>query len=414
MAKRIPLPRTSRVLPSRAIERWLGITALLAALILVAAALLVREVNNRSIEAGKRVAHSSQVVAELDQLRIALEMAEAGQRGFVLIGKPSYLEPYQQAHFDANLHLAALRPLTYDRPDQTADLRNLEPLVAARFEYLSRSINIRNDSGLDAARHQLEADPGKKTIEPIEILVDKMQRREAERLADELGKQESTALYAQAVMVVTLTALAILSLIFWLVLKREFAVRQRLEKVLVESATSDELTGAINRSEFERLLSEEWAFRERYGTPLSLLLIDLFSIEQVSATWGLRAADSIMRDAVRRLRSRIRSTERVARYSGQQFALLVPQQRAAAEQLAQQLIEVISVAGYTVRGGGDITEEGIQMEVCVGLADASDVEDRTELVEAANAALHVARAKGPNEAQTYRVTMRPPMRRARA
>ncbi|MGA2551450.1 MAG: CHASE3 domain-containing protein [Burkholderiaceae bacterium] len=391
MARRPPLPTTTQVPPARVIERWLGLIALLAALVLAIAATLVHRVANDSIQAAQRVAHSFQVVAELDQLSLALEAAEAGQRGFILIGKPSYLEPYQLARFRTTLHLAALRPLTYGSSKQYDDLLRLEQLVTRRFDYLAHSIDVRQEQGADAARRILEADPGKSTIDPIEALVSSMQERERGYLQDNLSQQERYSDRALIVMVASLMLLAILSLIFWLFLKREFSVRHRLEAALLESAISDELTGAINRSEFERLLGQEWAFRMRYGTPLSLVLIDLDNFDEIRAAWGLHTGDAVLRDVVRRIRGRMRTTERLARFGGNQFALLVPQPRGAAMRLAGQLAELVSGSSYPIRNSQTGNKQILEVTVCIGVADASDVQEAPELIQAAGDALYAAK-----------------------
>lgn len=406
MAKRAPLPQPQRNLPARATERWLGLIALIAALVLAVSLALVRSVALESIDAARTVAHSSQVAAELYQLQIALEAAEGGQRGFILMGKPSYLDPYQAARFRATLHLAALRPLTYRLPDQYPDLQKLEPLVTQRFEYLSRTIDLRQEAGVDAAKRLLEADSGKKTIEPIETLVTAMQQRESARLQAGMARQEGTANEALGVMVVTLTALLLLSLFFWGVLKREFLLRRRLEKGLFDSATSDDLTGAMNRPEFERLLGEEWAFRLRYATPLSMLLVDVVNIDDIAANYGLRIGDATLRDVVRRLRGRLRTTERLARFGGQQFALLLPQQLNAAAQLARQLVELVAGTPYFIGDATAETQQTVEVMVCIGVADASDVDEQGELIQAAGDALHLAKSNGPNQVETYRLSMR--------
>ncbi len=391
MARRTPLPRTTQAPPARVIERWLGFIALVAALVLAIAATLVHYVANQSILAAQKVAHSFEIVGELDQLTVSLEAAEAGQRGFILIGKPSYLEPYQLARFRANLHLAALRPLTYGSSRQYDDLLRLEQLVTRRFDYLARSIDVRQESGVDAARHILESDSGKNTIDPIEALVSSMQERERGYLQENLGQQGRSSDEALIVMVATLMLLTILSLFFWIVLKREFVVRHRLEAAMLESAISDELTGAINRSEFERLLGQEWAFRMRYGTPLSMVLIDLDNFDEISGSWGLHTGDAVLRDVVRRIRGRLRTTERLARYGGNQFALLIPQPLGAAMQLGRHLAELVSGSAYPVRHSQTGQKDTLEVSVCIGVADASDVGDEAELVQAAGDALYAAK-----------------------
>ena len=130
---------------------------------------------------------------------------------------------------------------------------------------------------------------------------------------------------ALTAMVSTMLLLAVIAFAFWGTLKREFLMRRRLEQRLSDTVVEDELTGAINRAAFERLLDQEWAFRLRYATPLSMLLIEIDNMGAVNAQFGLDNGDLLLRDVSRRMRARLRTTERLARYGGQQFSLLVPQ-----------------------------------------------------------------------------------------
>src|SRR5271154_4650551 len=118
MAKRPPLPQPIRPLPPGVIERLLTGIALFAVLVICASAYVVHGVTEEVVRDGKLVAHSYQLDIELDQLQLAMLDAESGQRGYILVGKSAYLEPYQTGRFRATLELATLRALTHDVPDQ--------------------------------------------------------------------------------------------------------------------------------------------------------------------------------------------------------------------------------------------------------------------------------------------------------
>lgn len=405
MAKRTPLPRLRRTEPPRFNERWLALIALLAALILAVAAVLVRASVNMSVAAAHEQSHSNRVLQEIEELRTALAAADAGERGFLISGKPSALDPYQIARFQAEGHLAALRPLTYHVDEQYADVLKLEPLLAQRFDFLAHVIDVRQDGGIEAARRMQDQDLSRSASDPIASILQGMVQREQGRLRDAVAREDAATDEALVILVGALFALAVLALIFWGVLKGEFAARQRLERRLMESVISDEVTGAVNRNEFERLLAQEWAFRMRYHTPLALLLIDLDNFDEISSEFGLAAGDAVLRDVVRRLRGRLRTTERLARYGGQQFALLVPQPLNAAALLARQLVELMSSTPYPLPSSVNADRRTVEVELCVGVADASDVETDHDLVQAAGHALYLAKAAGPNHVESYRANM---------
>src|SRR5712691_8677774 len=91
-------------------------------------------------EATQQVAHTQLVRNELEGVLELLTDAETGQRGFLITGAPSYLEPYNTALASLGSHREQLRRLTGDNPKQQAHLATLDALIQQKLNELSATI----------------------------------------------------------------------------------------------------------------------------------------------------------------------------------------------------------------------------------------------------------------------------------
>ncbi|HEX5269251.1 MAG TPA: CHASE3 domain-containing protein, partial [Gemmataceae bacterium] len=78
------------------------------------------------INSNRAVAHTHEVLTTLEQVLSLLKDAETGQRGFLLTGEASYLQPYEDARQSIETSLARLQELTADNPAQQQRLKDLE------------------------------------------------------------------------------------------------------------------------------------------------------------------------------------------------------------------------------------------------------------------------------------------------
>ena len=387
-------PRTS------VIERGLILTSLFAAAILAAMAVLVHQVNQDALEAGKRAIRADEVESTLDKLQLALRDGEVSQRDYMAAGRRADRDRVEAARFRARLQMAALSPLTGDVPRQAERLARIEPLVNRQFLSLSRAVEVRENRGVEPAQRGIEADGVRATTAEIDSLIGAMQTEESERIKAARAVQREAGEQSLVVMVGALVLLALLSLVFFMLLKIEFGARRALERRLIESATMDELTGAANRREFDRQLGQEWAFKKRYGTALSLIVLDVDHFKSINDRWGHLAGDAVLREMARRIRTRLRTTETLARYGGEEFAVIVPQYLNDARQLAEQLRERVSEDPFIVSEGA--SSLSIALTISLGVAEASDVESARELLAAADEAMYAAKENGRNRVEAHR------------
>lgn len=177
-----------------------------AALLFFLATGAITYLNIQSVRAETdRVAATHAVITGLGDLLSAMQDAETGQRGFLLTGNPTYLQPYRDAQARSAATLDTLDRLTSDDAAQQANLRSLRPQVATKFESLARSIALRQRQGLQATLGAIDPDRDKAEMDAVRsriaLLRNEEQRTRAARL------QERDAAFRTATVSAILAAL---------------------------------------------------------------------------------------------------------------------------------------------------------------------------------------------------------------
>ena len=144
-----------------------------------------------------------------------------------------------------------------------------------------------------------------------------------------------TTVIANGLLLSTLSVLAIEGwLIFHPIVRRvmrsEFQLRtyaaelQNANRLLTELATIDSLTGVKNRRAFVEAFDAALASSRRYGHPCSLVLLDVDEFKAFNDAFGHLAGDTVLRRVAEILGAQIRISDCVARYDGEEFAIILP------------------------------------------------------------------------------------------
>lgn len=170
-------------------------------------------------------------------------------------------------------------------------------------------------------------------------------------------------------------------------------LKDELTRVHLLSLT-DELTTLPNRRAFMRRLEDEVGRVQRYGSVLSLVIIDLDHFKNINDQYGHAVGDEVLRAYTRQVLSIFRHHDLVARYGGEEFAVLLPNTdvNGAASAVAKVQRRAAEVK-VTIESTG---EEISLPTFSAGIALYEAGETPTDLIERADAALYRAKNAGRN------------------
>jgi signal transduction histidine kinase len=177
------------------------------------------------------LAHSWQVVHEVERVLGSAVNAETGERGYLISGMDSYLEPYTTARQELPAELARLQSLTSDNPAQQARIQELRAALERRLVILQKAIDMRKHGVPDSSAPLLIGGPGKIEMEHIRALCDAMETEEDQLLAIRTASTNASRQRAQVTVVVA-SALDFLLILFGF---GQF-VRERGLRVAAETA----------------------------------------------------------------------------------------------------------------------------------------------------------------------------------
>lgn len=128
--------------------------------------------------------------------------------------------------------------------------------------------------------------------------------------------------------------------------------RARILEKALEIATTDELTGAMNRRGFYNRFDAEVDRARRNQTPMCLVMLDVDHFKAVNDTYGHLAGDQVLRQMARHLRKNIRKSDVLCRFGGEEFALLLPETSVhAASDLLERLRRKVEKLGIQTEAG---------------------------------------------------------------
>jgi diguanylate cyclase (GGDEF)-like protein len=166
------------------------------------------------------------------------------------------------------------------------------------------------------------------------------------------------------------------------------------EQRLYASAVLDPLTGLHNRRHLDARLKSEFAFANRHGTPLSVLLIDIDHFKKVNDTYGHLGGDAALKALAERLQRTVRIEDIAARYGGEEFAVVARGIEGAGAMLfAERIREKVGLIQVSHE------EDLIKFTISVGVVTMTReriFDSIASLLKAADDALYKAKETGRN------------------
>jgi len=183
--------------------------------------------------------------------------------------------------------------------------------------------------------------------------------------------------------------------LFWRLTGRVGALVEGHHNKLHHFATHDGLTGLFNHRAFHVMLGDEIARSKRYGTPVSLLMLDLDHFKQVNDTFGHMVGDKVLVQVGQIICAAVRDpVDRVCRYGGEEFSVILPETRLeGALTLAERLRAEISKFEFDI-GNGTAISITVSIGVTVVTEEPVLIED---LIRSADQALYAAKDQGRNQ-----------------
>src|SRR6267378_1750924 len=180
-------------------------------------------------------------------------------------------------------------------------------------------------------------------------------------------------------------------------LQSDLAARERelseLNDKLRQISLTDGLTQVENRRSLEERLHDMWQHSVRLHEPIALVMCDIDKFKSVNDEHGHQAGDSVLKEFAQLLKGEAREIDRVGRYGGEEFLLILPGTVLdAAVTFAERLREKVEHHIFTYTGG---TLRGT-ISCGVAAAPHPKVKDQEALVRAADDALYVAKETGRN------------------
>lgn len=160
---------------------------------------------------------------------------------------------------------------------------------------------------------------------------------------------------------------------------------------LEQVAGTDKLTGAWNRRRLEECVRREMDRLNRYEQPLSLLLVDIDHFKAINDEYGHTAGDQVLQTVTSLLHGKLRGTDALARWGGEEFVVVCPSTvRSTAALLAERLRRLIASTDFPMVG---------TVTVSIGVAECSPGDTWDTWFQRADTALYRAKRGGRDQVQ---------------
>ncbi len=324
---------------------------------------------------------NSAALIDIRNVAIAIRDAETGQRGYLLTGEDTYLQPYKTGHQMVAENMATLQTLTQDNLLQRTQLAALRPILAEKFMEMAQTIDLRRHQGLAAALVVMRRNDGMNLMTQIEAGLVAMTATERTLLAKRTRQADLSA------RLVSITALAGTLLAIAALLWGTYRLNR--------AAGTDRLTGLLNRTRVWDLFNASLV--QGRTTVSALVFVNLDRFRSANQLFGPQAGDMLLIEVATRLRS-LPGTDAVGRRGGDDFVFFCHSISAPeAEDLGRRTVDLLALP-FNLDG------HKLQLTASVGVAHIDGAGD-VDLRQGADDAMWVAKSEGGNRSVAFTRSM---------
>jgi PAS domain S-box-containing protein len=177
------------------------------------------------------------VAIQVETLLSLTTQAETGQRGYVITGRESYLQPYEDAKQKIGQTVNSLRKAFAASPGELRRLDEIESLQRQKFAELQESIDTRRERGFEAAQAIVLSDRGKLLMDAIRADVHGLEQAQAAQLDQHIARSEKSV--RQAYLILTMSGLLNAGLMVFLtiVVRADLLARQKAVQQMADART---------------------------------------------------------------------------------------------------------------------------------------------------------------------------------
>ena len=236
----------------------------------------------------------------------------------------------------------------------------------------------------------MEADRRAQVVELRERFDAEQQAREIEllRRTEEVSRLQ---LQRQRLLLQGGFVVSILAIIVFVVLLSRMRLARRTTVDLRRASRTDPLTGLPNRRDLIERIEIEIRRAERDGIPFCLVMADIDHFKSINDRFGHDVGDVVLIDVARRIERAVREADRVARWGGEEFLLLLPgTDRDAGKAIADRLLTEVANTPF------EVADQAIRLTLSIGVAEYRRGSSLDACLKAADQALLSGKRDGRN------------------
>ena len=187
--------------------------------------------------------------------------------------------------------------------------------------------------------------------------------------------------------IIVIIAFALSYIIKYIIKSRDFEYQYKL-------ATVDGLTDLYNHRYFQESLKQQMETAKRYGTSVSLIIVDIDFFKKFNDTYGHQAGDAVLRQVAQVLKKNVRTSDIVCRYGGEEMSIILPNtNNKEARTNAERICKAVAEKPFKLNAADES-----HVTISLGVATfPQDGEIPKDLIETADRGLYRAKENGRNQ-----------------